>query len=285
AKMKFLCRMPVEVCSIASGSNGNCYYVGNENEAILVDAGVSCKEIELRMKRAGLSLQKVKAVFVSHEHTDHISGLPVLAKKHQLPIFISTGTLKGSRLWFDKSLLNHFAADEEIIIGDLCIQPFRKLHDAADPYSFTISCNQVKIGVITDIGRACNNVVHHFSQCHAVFLESNYDEQMLEKGRYPFVLKNRIRNGYGHISNKQALELFQKHRSPSLTHLFLSHLSYNNNCPQLVEDLFAPHAGGVKVIVTSRKNESEVHTVAALSKLQPNNFDAFVQQPQLTFSF
>ncbi|HEX8315695.1 MAG TPA: MBL fold metallo-hydrolase [Flavisolibacter sp.] len=277
--------MPVEVCSIASGSNGNCYYVGNENEAILVDAGVSCKEIELRMKRAGLSLQKVKAVFVSHEHTDHISGLPVLAKKHKLPIFISAATLKGSRLWFEKGLINHFTANEEVVIGDLCIQPFSKLHDASDPYSFTVTSNKIVVGVITDIGKACENVIHHFSQCHAVFLESNYDEQMLEKGRYPFILKNRIRNGYGHISNKQALDLFQKHRSPSLSHLFLSHLSYNNNCPKLVEELFTPNAGSVKMIVTSRKQESHVYTIAALSKLQANNFDAFVEQPQLAFSF
>jgi len=283
--MKFLCYMPVEVCSIASGSNGNCYYVGNENEAVLVDAGISCKEIELRMKRAGLSLEKVKAVFVSHEHTDHISGLPILAKKYKLPIFISAATLKGSRLWFEKSLINHFAAGEEIVIGDLTILPFTKLHDAADPYSFTICCNNTRVGVITDIGKACDNVVQHFSQCHAVFLESNYDEQMLEKGRYPFILKNRIRNGFGHISNKQALELFQKHRAPFLSHLFLSHLSYNNNCPKLVEELFATNAAGVRMIVTSRKKESDVYTIAALSKLQTNNFDALVQKPQLSFSF
>ncbi|GAA4751350.1 MBL fold metallo-hydrolase [Flavisolibacter ginsenosidimutans] len=277
--------MAVEVCSIASGSNGNCYYVGNENEAVLVDAGISCKEIELRMKRAGLSLQKVKAVFVSHEHTDHISGLPVLAKKYKLPVFISEGTLKGSRLWFEKSLLHHFTASEDVVIGDLTVHPFSKLHDAADPFSFTVSCNNTIVGVITDIGKACENVVYHFQQCHAVFLESNYDEQMLDKGRYPFYLKNRIRNGYGHISNRQALDLFLQHRSPSLSHLFLSHLSYNNNCPKLVEDLFAANAGKVKTIVTSRSRETEVYKLAALSALLQNNFDAFVQQPQLAFSF
>ena len=277
--------MPVEVCSIASGSNGNCYYVGNENEAVLVDAGISCKEIELRMKRAGLSLQKVKAVFVSHEHTDHISGIPQLAKKYKLPVFISTQTLRGSRLWFEKSLINHFSADEEVVIGDLSIYPFSKLHDAADPYSFTVSCANINIGVITDIGRVCQNVIAHFNQCHAVFLESNYDEQMLDTGRYPIYLKNRIRNGHGHISNREALELFQMHRSPSLTHLFLSHLSYNNNCPKLVEELFAANAGNVKMIVTSRSKESEVYTIASLSRMASNNFEAFVQKPQLTFSF
>ena len=277
--------MPVQVCSIASGSNGNCYYVGNENEAVLIDAGVSCKEIELRMRRAGLSLQKVKAVFVSHEHTDHTSGLPILAKKHKLPIFISEATLKNSRLWFEKSLLNHFTTSEDVVIGDLNIHPFNKLHDAADPYSFTVSSNGVTIGVITDIGKACENVVHHFSQCHAVFLESNYDEQILDKGRYPFILKNRIRNGYGHISNKQALELFLQHRSSSLSHLFLSHLSYNNNCPKLVEELFTSHAGDVKMIVTSRKKESAVYNITALSKLANNKYEVFAKPHQLALAF
>ncbi len=277
--------MPVEICAIASGSNGNCYYVGNENEAVLVDAGISCKELELRMKRSELSLQKVKAVFVSHEHTDHVSGLVLLAKKYALPVFISEGTLKKSRLWFAKKLLHHFTANEEIVIGDLTIFPFSKLHDAADPYSFTISSHGITIGVITDIGIACKNVITQFGQCHAAFLEANYDEGMLEKGRYPFFLKNRIRGGNGHISNRQALELIQKHRSASLTHVLLSHLSHNNNCPKLVGDYFTANAGGVQMIVTSRFKETAVYKIGALTKLVANNYDAFVQPSQLTFSF
>ena len=278
--------MSVEVCAIASGSNGNCYYVGNETEAVLIDAGIACKEIETRMKRAGLSLQKVKAVFVSHEHTDHISGLPVLAKKYSLPVYISEKTLKGSRLWFEKTLLNHFSAEEPVAFEGLSIQPFTKLHDAAEPFSFIVSNKGINVGVITDIGRACDNVVRHFSQCHAVFLESNYDEQMLHKGRYPQMLKARIRNGLGHISNAQALELFRKHRSPSLTHLFLSHLSYNNNCPKLVEELFTAHAGGVQMVVTSRSRETAVYNIAPISKLATNNFHTMVEKPsQLTFAF
>lgn len=277
--------MAVEICAIASGSNGNCYYVGNENEAVLVDAGISCKEIELRMMRAGLSLQKVKAVFVSHEHTDHISGLPILAKKFGLPIFISERTLKGSRLWFEKNCLNHFTANEEIVIGELVIHPFSKLHDAADPYSFTIHSAGINIGVITDIGAACENVIHHFSQCHAAFLESNYDEKMLDKGRYPIYLKNRIRGGQGHISNRQALELFKKHHSPLLTHLFLSHLSHNNNCPKLVQELFDANAGSVKMVVTSRVKETGVYKIAPLPVLSKLPKPEAVLRPQLAFAF
>ena len=259
--------------------------MGNETEAVLVDAGIPCKEIEARIKRAGLSLPHVKAIFVSHEHTDHISGLPVLAKKHNLPIFITSLTLRNSRLRFEKSLLNEFSADVPVVIGDLTITAFSKRHDAADPYSFTVSGNGVNVGVITDIGRACDNVISHFSQCHAAFLEANYDEEMLLKGSYPWYLKNRIRSGHGHLSNREALELFQQYRSPQLSHLFLSHLSRNNNCPKLVEELFTTNAQGVKIIVASRYQESAVYQINGLSKLEGNNYDVHVSQPQLTLSF
>ena len=251
----------------------------------MIDAGIPCKEIEARMKRSGLSLQNVKAVFVSHEHTDHISGLPVLAKKHNLPIFISPPTLRNSKLRFDKALLNPFSADVPVVIGDLSIIAFSKRHDAADPYSFTVSGGGVNVGVITDIGRACENVIAHFSQCHAAFLEANYDEEMLLKGSYPWYLKNRIRSGHGHLSNREALELFQQYRSPQLSHLFLSHLSRNNNCPKLVEELFTSNAQGVNMIVASRFQESAVYQIHALSKLEGNNYDVHVSQAQLTFTF
>lgn len=237
------------------------------------------------MNRTGLSLKNVKAVFVSHEHTDHISGLPILAKKHSLPIFISAPTLRNSRLRFEKNLLHHFSADVPVVIGELVITAYSKHHDAADPYSFTITGNGVNIGVITDIGRACENVVAHFSQCHAAFLEANYDEAMLLNGSYSWYLKNRIRGGQGHLSNRQALELFQQYRSPQLTHLFLSHLSRNNNCPKLVEELFTTHASGVNMIVASRFQESAVYNISGLSKLQPNNYDTFLSQSQMSFSF
>lgn len=277
--------MSLSVCAIASGSNGNCYYVGNESEAVLIDAGISCKEIETRMRRAGLSLQRVKAVFVSHEHTDHISGLPVLAKKYKLPIFITPPTLRNSKLRFEKELLHPFSADVPVVIGELTIAAFSKRHDAADPFSFTVSGDGVKVGVITDIGRACNNVVQHFGQCHAVFLESNYDEEMLQNGRYPHYLKNRISGGLGHLSNREALALFQKHRSARLSHLFLSHLSRNNNCPRLVEELFTAHAEGVKMVVTSRYQESAVYAIHAVSRLEANRYDRHVAQPQLSLGF
>jgi phosphoribosyl 1,2-cyclic phosphodiesterase len=261
--------MSLFITSLNSGSNGNCYYIGNETEAILVDAGISCAEIEKRMKRLGLSMQKLKAVFISHEHTDHISGVRVLSKKYKLPVYITHTTYRFGGLRLEKNLVTPFTAHQPINIGHLSVTAFPKFHDAADPYSFIISCNKINVGVFTDIGTPCENLVHHFKQCHAAFLEANYDDTMLEKGRYPHFLKNRIRGNKGHLSNKQALDLFTKHRPSFMSHLFLSHISKNNNCPTLVEKLFNEHANGVQMIVASRYQETAVHHIHTSNHTAP----------------
>lgn len=254
--------MALQITSIASGSNGNCYYIGNENEAVFVDAGISCREIETRMKRLGLNMQKVKAVFISHEHSDHIKGLPVLAKKHGLPTYITETTLKYGKLHLDRERVQHFSAGQPVCIGDISVTAFPKFHDASDPYSFIIGDKEVKVGVFTDIGLPCAQVIRYFQECHAAFLEANYDEDMLNKGNYPYHLKKRISGEKGHLSNKQALELFKRYRPSFMTHLFLSHLSKNNNCPQLVSQLFNEHAEGVKMIVASRFEETPVYHIS-----------------------
>ena len=261
--------MSLFIASLNSGSNGNCYYIGNEHEAVLVDAGISCRETEKRMLRLGLNIRKVKAIFVSHEHSDHISGIPVLAKKYLLPVYITPQTMQNGGLSLDNNLVVPFAAFQTFSIGALCITAFPKLHDASNPHSFVITCRDVKVGVFTDIGVACENVVSHFSQCHAAFLEANYDDEMLDKGNYPFHLKRRIRGGYGHLSNKQALDLFVTHRPPFMSHLLLSHLSKNNNDPQLVQGLFDAYAGGVTVITASRYHESAVYHIDEVNETVP----------------
>lgn len=258
--------MSLRFASLNSGSNGNCYYVGNEKDAVLVDAGISCREIERRMERLGLPLQSIRAVFVSHEHSDHIRGLPTLLKKYRFPLYITPPTFRGSGLYLYEELMRDFSGQETVAIGSLLVRPFSKIHDAADPYSFTISGNGTTIGVFTDLGRACTNLVAHFRQCQAAILESNYDEEMLDKGGYPWHLKQRIRGGQGHLSNREALDLFRAHRAPGLSHLLLGHLSQNNNHPQLVADLFAPHAGTTQVVVASRYAESAVYHVGTTGK-------------------
>ncbi len=254
--------MSLYIASLNSGSNGNCYYVGNDTDAVLVDVGISCRETEKRMKQLDLSMKKVKAIFISHEHGDHIKGVSTLANKYSLPVYITAGTAKHGPILI-KHLSKSFTHGKPVAIASLTVMPFSKKHDAADPHSFVISDGNINVGVFTDIGVVCDNVLHNFKQCHAVFLESNYDEAMLENGRYPIHLKNRIRGGEGHLSNRQALELFIRHRAGHLSHLILSHLSKENNSPELAAEMFAAHAGDTNIIVASRYEASAVYSIGA----------------------
>jgi phosphoribosyl 1,2-cyclic phosphodiesterase len=276
--------MALFTASLNSGSNGNCYYIGNEHEAVLVDAGISCRETERRMKRLGLSMQKVKAIFISHEHSDHISGIEVLSKKYKLPVYITPATLQGSRLQLEHDLVIAFKAYETVKIGNIMVSAFPKFHDAAHAHSFIITCKEITIGVFTDIGIACKHLTDHFSKCHAAFLEANYDEDMLQNGRYPYHLKRRISGGLGHLSNKQALEVFLAHRPAFMSHLFLSHLSRDNNDPQLVQELFSRHANGTEIIVTSRYEETAVYYVNGEHSVQEVPVNLTTERGQLHYS-
>src|SRR5687767_10501907 len=142
--------MSLFTTSLNSGSNGNCYYIGNSNEAVLIDAGISCRETEKRMKQLGLSISKVKAIFISHEHTDHIKGICALAHKLQVPVYITPGTMRAC---FNLNLkyVIPFTAYNSVYIGALEITAFPKFHDAEDPHSFTVSGGGVTVGVFTDI--------------------------------------------------------------------------------------------------------------------------------------
>lgn len=258
--------MHLSITSLNSGSNGNCYYIGNEQEAVLIDAGISCRETENRMKRLGLSMHKVKAIFVSHEHSDHIRGIPVLARKYHLPVYITYGTLQNSRLDFSSVLVEPFRAYEPVQIGNISVTAFPKLHDARDPHSFIVTCKDINVGVFTDIGAPCDHVINQFKICHAAFLEANYDDGLLDRSFYPFHLKQRIRGGKGHLSNAQALNLFTSHKPDFMSLVLLSHLSKNNNCPKLVEDLFTLNAGSTEVIVASRYKETPVFDIGSFKK-------------------
>lgn len=236
-----------------------------------MDAGISCRQIENRMKRLGLSLLNVKALFVSHEHSDHIQGLSVLSSKWNIPVYITEATRRKGRFSLVSHLVHSFRCGETINIGELCVIPFAKAHDAADPHSFVVSYKDIRVGVFTDIGTPCSSLISYFSGCHAAFLEANYDEELLASGSYPYYLKARIRGGKGHLSNRQALELFRNNKPGYMSHLLLSHLSKENNCPKLVENLFREHAGDTEIIVASRNEETPVYRVqsSAVKEVQP----------------
>jgi phosphoribosyl 1,2-cyclic phosphodiesterase len=277
--------MSLSIASLNSGSNGNCYYIGNGEEAVFIDAGLSCKETELRMNRLGLNMNRIKAIFISHEHSDHIYGVAGLVAKYQIPVYFSQSTLKQAGFRKIRKFVFHFISQQPVMIGNLRITAFPKKHDACDPHSFMVSASKTNIGIFTDIGEPCDQLIHYFRQCHAAFLEANYDEDMLENGRYPVFLKNRIRGGSGHLSNRQALELYISHRPSFMSHLFLSHLSRENNSPELVESLFTSVPTDTRVIIASRYQESALYQIAIqenyFKSLLPKNKPATQQQLSL----
>lgn len=254
----------MRICAIASGSNGNCYYFENYNEAVLIDAGVSCKQIVLRMEKLGLDVNKVKGVFITHEHGDHIRGVNVFCKKFQIPVYITKATLENSKITLDPSLIKFINADDSTKIGDIVVNSFSKNHDAADPCSFKVSCNDKNVCVLTDIGKECDNVINNIKDSHAIFLETNYDEEMLWNGAYPYYLKSRVSGENGHLSNLQAATLILDHGQSSLEHVFLSHLSENNNCPKIALSTFETLVKErqdleINTVITSRDESTGIY--------------------------
>lgn len=248
----------VEVCAIASGSNGNCYYIGNENEAVLVDVGISCKQVLERMNERGLDVSKLKAIFITHEHVDHIRGTRVLSKKLNIPAFFTYGTWNKAHKSSKPIFYRFVHIDKPLKLGEFTIHAFAKNHDANEPCSFRIEVGGLNVGVMTDIGSVCDNVVEHFKKCNIVFLESNYDEDMLWKGPYPWPLKKRVASDVGHLSNIQSLNLVTEHATDELEVVFLSHLSGENNTPDIAYEAFKPLHDKYEIIKTSRHEASVV---------------------------
>lgn len=253
----------MNIASIASGSNGNCYYLESSNDAVIIDAGISTKQLVERMTRLGLSMSRLRGVFISHEHSDHIRGLDVLTRKHAIPVFMTQKTYSLYGKIIKDSLLNFFSPGEPVSLGKLSVSPFLKSHDAVEPCSFSVSSESKTVAVLTDIGLHCSNVIAHLKNADAVFLESNYDDRMLRTGFYPPYLKRRISSDVGHLSNTQAAMLILSHASSRLKHVFLSHLSANNNTPELALGTFNHFITQrndlkVEVILASRQKESSL---------------------------
>lgn len=248
----------LEICAIASGSNGNCYYAGNEKGSVLIDAGISCRQILQRMDEKGLNPAGIQAVFISHEHIDHIRGARVLAKRLHVPVYFTSKTFYATARSLRPAYTRFFEPGETVVTGDFAVHSFLKNHDASEPCSFRIEHCGINIGVFTDIGEPCGNVVSHLEMCDAVFVESNYDDEMLQTGAYPYRLKQRIASSFGHLSNAQSFELLEKSAGQQLKYVFLSHLSAENNTPELALNAHLPLAEKFEIRLTSRHAATDV---------------------------
>ncbi len=263
----------VELCAIASGSNGNCYYIGNNRDAVLVDAGISARLILARMKKQNLEASRIKAIFITHEHSDHAMGARVLSKRLHIPVFLTSRTFVG--MYPNQKPLSprFFEPGQAIQVGSFLIHTFLKNHDAAEPCSFRVEHEGMHVGVFTDIGSACDNVRMHLVMCHALFLESNYDHTMLMEGSYPWSLKQRISSEHGHLSNDQAFELLKNHSGAQLEVVFLSHLSAENNTPEKAIGRFEELKEKYNIRLTSRHAPTDVFTLGKTADQGRLNFE------------
>jgi phosphoribosyl 1,2-cyclic phosphodiesterase len=225
----------LRVCLLASGSKGNAIYVESGDSRVLVDAGLSARELNRRLASFGADGDSLHALLITHEHTDHCRGLGPMARRHHLPVFIQHQTreiLTGIGRIDD---CRDFSSGDTLLLRGLRIETVPLTHDAVATVGYIIETGEGKVGIVTDLGIATRLVVERFRGCRVLILESNHDEEMLWEGPYPWALKQRIRGKHGHLSNRAAAELLGNLLWEGLEAVFLAHLSETNNLPCLAE--------------------------------------------------
>lgn len=226
--------MKIEVSVLASGSSGNALYISGGKTKILIDAGLSGREIDRRLKKIGVAGDDLNAILVTHEHLDHIKGVGVLSRKYDLPIYANEPTWLGAEDRLGKvAEKNCRIFKGEFMIGDLGISPFAIPHDANEPVGFIISCGNKRIGQATDMGFVSPEVETSLKGLDLLVIEANHDLEMLMSGTYPWPLKNRIHGRKGHLSNDDTADLLPRIISDNFPRILLAHLSQDNNIPAL----------------------------------------------------
>ncbi|MBO4981930.1 MAG: MBL fold metallo-hydrolase [Lachnospiraceae bacterium] len=261
----------MRLCSIASGSSGNCIYVGSEATHLLVDVGISGKRAECGLNSLGLCGRDLDGILITHEHADHVSGLGVMARKYNIPIYATRGTIaalrEGSALGrLDPSLFHEIREDEKFILKDLTVNPMKISHDAAQPVAYRIAYGDKKVGICTDLGVYNDYTVECLKGMDALLLEANHDVKMLQVGPYPYYLKQRILGEKGHLSNENSGRLLSRVLHDHLQSIVLGHLSKENNLPELAYE-------AVRMEITMGENPYNANDfrlmVAARSELSP----------------
>lgn len=243
----------MRMCSIASGSSGNCIYVGSEHTHILVDTGISKKRIEQGLNQLEIKGDELDGILITHEHSDHIQGLGVFSRKYEIPVYATAGTIRGIRNCsglgkLPEGLFHTIRADEPFTLGDIEVKPFSISHDANEPSGYRLECSGKSVAVATDLGKYDEYTVSRLQNLDAVLLEANHDIHMLEVGGYPYYLKQRILGDKGHLSNELSGRLLCDILHENLNHIVLGHLSKENNYAKLAYET-------VKLEVTLADNE------------------------------
>jgi len=228
--------MTIKFCSLASGSSGNCQYIETDKVKILIDAGLSGKKIQNALISIDVDPSTINYIFVTHEHKDHTSGIGILSRRYNLPIYANTNTwenmMKDIGEVKESNILT-FNSDVEFELGDLGILPFRISHDAKEPVGYCFYHKKTKLSLLTDTGYASEDVKKRIRNSNLLMIESNHDTEMLKMGKYPWFLKKRILGEYGHLSNEDAGKLLVEVLAGNNENILLAHLSKENNFPEL----------------------------------------------------
>jgi phosphoribosyl 1,2-cyclic phosphodiesterase len=242
-------------CSLGSGSSGNATVVeasgGITTSRVLIDCGFSQRELGQRLARAGLAVGDLDAIFVTHEHADHIGCAVALARRHDLPLWMSRGTWRALGIAERPPQLRLARDGEAITVGDLLLAPYTVAHDAREPLQLRCSDGAAQLGILTDAGSITPHMLQNLQGCDALLLECNHDPELLATSRYPASLKSRIGGRYGHLSNDLAAQILAACLHPRLRWLVAAHLSRENNRPDLVRNALAPswHGTPADVVV------------------------------------
>jgi phosphoribosyl 1,2-cyclic phosphodiesterase len=223
----------MRVCVLGSGSSGNCTFVERGSTRIIIDAGLHAKEIVERLGRISVDPASLNGMFISHEHQDHIQGAGPLSRKFKIPVFISPRALEHASFALQHVTHCPLNADVPVQVGSLTVTPFSTPHDSIDPLAFALRAGQSRVCVVTDIGFIPENVRDRIRNTDLLVIESNHDIEMLRTGPYPWALKQRVMSNYGHLSNEALAFFFSEYFDGSERHIMLTHLSRQNNHPQI----------------------------------------------------